>query len=81
MRACTGHLCVCMVRVHTHPCFVKFKRFVVCVHCMCVSLWIVMHTRVGGWQCVCREAHVYSEYLQDMVAMSTGADGRMDLKV
>lgn len=37
---------------------------------MCVSLWIVMHTRVGGWQCVCREAHVYSKNLQDMVAMS-----------
>lgn len=81
MRACAGHLCVCMVRVRVHPCFVKFKRFVVWVHCMCVSLWIVMHTRVGGWQCVCREAHVYSKNLQDMVAMSTGADGHMDLKV
>lgn len=47
---------------------------------VCV-LVIVMHTRVGGWQCVCREAHVYSKNLQDMVAMSTGADGHMDLKV
>ena len=58
MRACTGHLCVCMVHVCIQPRFVKFKRFVVCVHCMCVCLWIVMHTRVGGWQRVCREAHV-----------------------
>lgn len=46
-------VCVRMVRVYIHPCFVKSKRFVVCVHCICVCVLVDGYAYTCRWVAAC----------------------------